>query len=97
MQLIIKHNTSVNPLILPINYNHILQSIVYDKLSECKQFGDYIHNCGWKNDERCFKLFQFSQIKGHYIVVGKNIVFDDMVSWEIRSIDDTMRYYTWKK
>lgn len=88
MQLRINHSTIDNPLILPINYNHILQSIIYDKLSADKYVGDYTHDCGWKYDERRYKLFQFSQLKGHYIVVDKNIVFDDMVTWEVRSIDD---------
>lgn len=87
MILMIRHNVSDNPLIMPINYNYILQSIIYEKLSFQKEIADFIHNSGFVYDKRAYKAFQFSSIKGHYKVQDHKIQFDEDITWEIRSTD----------
>lgn len=89
MQLIIRHKTNGN-LILPINYQHILQSIIYDKLREGAEKESTLHDYGYANGKRVYKLFQFSQIKGKYRIEGKKIRFLEDVEFEVRSIDEKL-------
>lgn len=84
MQLIINIKLD-EPLILPINYNHILQSIVYRALSVLPEYADFVHDSGYANGNRNYKLFNFSQLMGKYTIKGQNIIFYDIVSVEIRS------------
>lgn len=90
MQLKISHKLA-KPIVLPINYAHILQGIVYKALSEGQlsnsNMTELIHDIGWKFEQRSYKFFQFSGIAGHYQISGKNIIFDDSMSWEIRTPD----------
>lgn len=78
MQLLISHSVKDQVLDLPINYNYILQSILYKSLSNHKALGDYIHN---RED---VKLFAVSPIKGRYRIKEKRIHFIENVSFEVR-------------
>ena len=84
MQLIININLDT-PLILPINYNHILQSALYNLLSILPDYADFIHDSGYTHGNRSYKLFNFSQLTGKYVIQGRDIIFYDMVSLEVRS------------
>ena len=77
---------------LPINYNHILQGIIYHSAETYnKNYVAKLHDIGIQNDVNSnynFKLFTFSKIIGKKSKVeGNRIIFLDSIFWEIRSVD----------
>lgn len=84
MQLIVNVKLD-KPLILPLNYNHIVQSIIYRTLSVIPEYADFVHDVGYSNGNRSFKMFNFSQLMGEYRIQRHNIIFENFVSLEIRS------------
>ena len=78
MQLIININLD-KQLILPLNYNHIVQSIIYRALSVIPEYADFIHDNGYMNGNRSYKMFNFGQLKGEYRIEGRNIIFSNFV------------------
>ena len=86
MQLIVEHDVD-EPLVLPINYSHILQSAIYASLGEGDmEYADRLHNLQNQPMRRSFKFFQFSMIQGKYEIRNKNIIFRNHISFEVRSI-----------
>ena len=83
MQLLIQHSVG-RGLTLPINYQHILQSIIFRHLQQVPEYGSLLHDKGFGNDKRKFKLFTFGPICGKYQLSDKKIMFYDSVSWEVR-------------
>lgn len=95
MQLLIHHRVN-SPLCMEISYHHILQAIIYQKLSEVwPECGIWLHDSGYgtEDSKRRYKLFTFSDLLGHYVILTdqygrKNrICFDTEVTWELRSPD----------
>lgn len=89
MQLIIKHNIP-DQLVLPINYHHIIQSMIYRNLENSHGYSAYLHNEGYSAGERSFKLFTFGLLQGKYEICEKKIIFRQSVRLEIRSVDSFM-------
>ena len=56
MQLIITHKTEPE-LVLPINYHHILQSIIFKAIEKTPEYEKNIHDYGYENGKRIYKLF----------------------------------------
>ena len=74
-------------LILPLSYHHILQGFIYNVLSAEPDYSSFLHDYGYKDGEKPFKLFVFSLIDGKY-EINKNtrhITFYDKISFEVRS------------
>lgn len=91
MQLIVRHKTSPNhPLVLPIDYHYILQSMIYDGLRDEPEFCDFMHNRGYGVGKRTYKLFTFSLLKGKRQISERTIMFDSGIELEIRSVDAFM-------
>lgn len=86
MQLIVQHKIS-GVLELPIHYHHILQAILFSALRFNEEYGSFFHDEGFFRENRSFKLFTFSELNGKYEIVGKKILFRDMVTFEVRSPD----------
>lgn len=86
MQLTIQHNVG-RELTLPINYQHILQSIIFRHLQQVPEYSAFLHNKGFGMEKRKFKLFTFGPIDGNYRIRGREITFLDTVSWEVRSAE----------
>lgn len=84
MQLTI-HIALDTPLSLPINYNHILQSIIYHALSAMPDYSEFLHSGGYTRGQRQYKMFQFSQLEGEYRIRNRRITFYNYVSFEVRS------------
>jgi len=84
MQLYV-HIELDEPLVLPINYNHIIQAVIYRTLSVMPDYTDFLHNRGYSSGHRQYKMFQFSQLKGKYRIKEKNIIFYSFIELEIRS------------
>ena len=75
---------------LPINYNHILQAILYNAISAMPHYMEFLHDIGFSNGQQSFKMFNFSQLRGRYEVKDKKICFMDKVSFDVRSPDALM-------
>lgn len=84
MQLVV-HIGLDEPLSLPINYNHILQAVIYHSLDLMPDYAAFLHNGGFTRGQRQYKMFQFSQLKGEYQITDKKITFFSEVSFEVRS------------
>ena len=84
MQLVV-HIGLDEPLSLPINYNHILQAVIYHSLDLMPDYAAFLHNGGFTRGQRQYKMFQFSQMKGEYQITDKKITFFSEVSFEVRS------------
>jgi len=84
MQIYIEHDLT-HELVLPINYHHIIQSVIYNGLREFPQYGSFVHDLGYSFNERQFRAFTFSLIKGKYRIDNGNIIFGEKISYEIRS------------
>lgn len=84
MQLIV-HIGLDRPLILPLNYNHILQSIIYRAIGNMPDYANFLHNEGYTRDKRQYRMFQFSQLSGEYTIQDRKIIFRSYVSFEIRT------------
>lgn len=76
-----------SPLTLPVNYNHILQAVIYRGLGKVPDFGNFMHEEGYYLGQRQYKMFQFSQLTGKYFINNNRITFLNQVSFEIRSLD----------
>ena len=84
MQLIV-HIGLEQPLSLPLNYNHIVQSIIYRAIGTMPDYADFLHNEGYSLEKRQYKMFQFSQLSGDYYIQNKQIIFKSYIVFEIRS------------
>lgn len=73
------------PLSLPLNYNHIIQSVIYRSLSVMPDYASFLHEQGYTNRKRQYKMFHFGQLTGDYVVRGKKIIFQSYVMLEVRS------------
>ena len=70
MQLVI-HIELDEPLLLPVNYNHILQAVIYRSLDIIPGYAEFLHEGGFMRGQRQYKMFQFSQLKGEYRIENK--------------------------
>lgn len=83
MQILLK--LKGDNIVLPIAYRYFIQSMIYHTLESQPGFSYFMHNKGYSGEERSFKLFSFSPLRGNYSVKDKKITFSDTVSLEIRS------------
>ena len=63
------------PITLPINYNHIVQAIIYCALGIMPDYADFLHDGGYMTGKRQYKMFQFSQLMGDYRIFERKIQF----------------------
>lgn len=61
MHIILRMKTD-NQLILPIDYNHIVQSAIYHSIDA--KLAEHLHGQGFVADGRVFRLFSFSRLAG---------------------------------
>ena len=78
MQLKIRHTLS-EELALPLSYHHIIQSIIYRGLADESGYSRHMHNSGYaannvNNVGRCYKLFNFSLLRGNSRVMNRQII-----------------------
>lgn len=72
-------------LILPIEYNYIVQAMIYEVLNE--EVATFLHEEGFENGKRIFKMFTFSRLTGEYSLDRENgkIIFSGPVKLTISS------------
>lgn len=73
------------PLVLPINYQHILQAVIYNSLSRRNEYSTFVHDKGYAYEKRKFRMFTFSELEGKYEIREWKIIFRNSVRFEIRS------------
>ena len=56
---------SPDEVILPVQYNHIMQAALFEWLEEL-EYTTFLHDEGYKEGTRKFKLYTFSNLYGHY-------------------------------
>jgi len=88
MQIVISHQTE-GELRLPVNYRYVLQATIGKLIRQASRATRQIQ-VGPKDNYLSRCLFQFSGIAGSSRLEAENIVFDQIVSWEIRSIDEDL-------
>lgn len=86
MRIEISHNLS-KPLVLPLAYQSILQSIIYRNIRDSEEFGE-LHDEGYQYEKRQFRLFTFSNIFGQAVVYEKNIIFYNKAKWFLSGNND---------
>lgn len=82
------------PVSIPIQYNHIVQAIIYSWIRD-EKYMDFLHNKGYKFNERAYKLFTFSKISGAFKMDKENrkiIFLKDMKLTISSAVDEFMEY-----
>ncbi len=59
-----------NEILLPIQYNHLIQSFIYNNID--KKIAKFLHQKGFELNKRNFKLFSFSRLNGKLNIVQLN-------------------------
>lgn len=77
-------------LVLTIGYHHILQSVIYHNLKSYPEYSNYLHNQGYHEQNRKFKMFTFGPLNGRYQIRNKEICFFSPVRFEVRSPETMM-------
>jgi len=85
---------SLHNLILPVNYNHIIQAFIFDLIDDT-EYRSFVHNKGFNYKKRKYKLFSFSRLNGKFYLnkKEKTIEFFDKVSLKISSHDKNLINY----
>ena len=73
------------PLTMPLNYQHIVQGFIYNTLQAEPEYSAFLHDCGYSEDNRPFKLFVFSLLEGKYNIRPPYITFEESLTFELRS------------
>lgn len=79
--------TTESIISLPVNYNHIIQAIIYNAIDQISDKSEFYHDIGYKRYSRNYKMFQFSKLQGDYYIQDKKIYFKSYISFRVRSID----------
>lgn len=78
-------------LVLPINYEEILQGFLYRSIQNL-QLASFLHDQGFFTGKRNFKLFTFSRLSGQFNIhkENKTIEFTDRIFWRVSSVLDEL-------
>ena len=93
MRIIIKLS-SEKPIVLPLQYNHIVQGMLLNLISE-KNYSSFIHNSGYQYKGRSYKMYTFSRLEGRYTInrENKTITYKEGVSLTVSSMDNKFLSY----
>src|SRR5829696_8677667 len=70
---------------LPVQYNHLLQGLIYSNLDHA--LSEWLHEKGHPYGERHFKLFTFSRLFGKRKAENGRIRFDGPVNFYLGAVD----------
>ena len=73
---------AARPVRLPLAYHALIQGALYENWRET--FPE-LHDAGYSDGARRFRMFTFGPLQGHYQVRGKEIIFEGAVRLEVRS------------
>lgn len=83
-------NLENDSLVLPVNYNNMIQGLIYSLIADDADYASALHDHGFQFEERQFKLFTFGQLKGKSRYSDKKLYFTSDLQLEIRFADDHM-------
>lgn len=64
IRLIMERNNIREPITLPLQYNHLVQGMIYHNIDE--ELAEFLHNKGYIHNKRHFKMFNFSRLMGQF-------------------------------
>ena len=62
MRITVELEKTDSSIILPVNYNYLVQSMIYKNISP--SLSEFLHSEGYSYEKRRFKLFTFSRLQG---------------------------------
>ena len=83
-------------LTIPINYNHLLTGVIYRFLAESNpEYATFLHNEGYGDEPRRFKLFTFSQLMAERRRITRTqIHFASTITWSVSSpVEDFLSHF----
>lgn len=79
-----------NQLTLPLGYHVKIQGLIYNLTRSLPDYSTFLHDAGYGETSRRFKLFCFSDLTGPHQLRGRQIVFPHHVSLQLRTADPQM-------
>ena len=76
-----------NQLTLPLNYHGKVQGLLYKLIQSFPDYSDFLHDTGYSDGGKQFKLFCFSDLTGPHHLRGKTIIFPQRFSFQLRTAD----------
>ncbi len=73
---------------LPISYHHIIQGMIYHQLQRDRSYSTFLHDTGYQDSDKQFKLFTFGLLHGTYRIHTGQISFQGDILLEIRSANE---------
>jgi CRISPR-associated endoribonuclease Cas6 len=70
---------------VPIQYNHLLQGLIYTNLD--RALSEWLHEKGHTYGKRCFKLFTFSRLFGKREAKNGRVRFDGPIHFYLGAVD----------
>lgn len=72
---------------VPVNYQRILQGVIYHSLETDEEFQHFIHETGYTYENRRFKAFTFSRLfgKSEFNPKKRTLIFNGPITWYISS------------
>lgn len=86
MRLRISLRTEGKSLRVPIQYNHLLQGLIYHNLD--RALSEWLHEEGHAYGARRFKLFTFSRLFGKRNMNNGHVHFDGKAHFYLSAVDD---------
>lgn len=83
----IKLTFDCDNLKVPLNYQHMIQGLIYSAFDK-NSMGDFLHNEGYRFENKVFKLFVFSNLFGEYKIDNRTMVFKDKITFYISSYSE---------
>ncbi len=85
---------SENPIVLPTQYNHIIQAMILKWINE-ENYSKFIHDHGYEYNGRKYKMYTFSRLEGRYSInrIDKTITYTEGVNLTISSMDNRFLSY----
>jgi len=68
MRITIELEKMEQPIMLPVNYNYLVQSMLYNNITP--SLSQFLHTEGYTYEKRSFKLFTFSRLQGKHRLIS---------------------------
>lgn len=73
---------------IPLNYQQALQALIYKNIDNA--MAEFIHDKGFRYENRSFKMFTFSRLFGNYKIEHKQIQFNNSITLYMTSSNSKM-------
>ncbi len=73
------------PVSLPMGHHEVIQGYLYRILNAVPEYSELLHDVGYTDGTRSYKLFVYGPLEGPYEIRNRTITFRDAVCLEVRS------------